>query len=114
MFDDATEPDEDELDLPTILGALADPGRLATVRTLARTGESSCTQLRIDSGLDCTKSTMSHHLKVLRESGLTHTRVAGAHRYVTLRRDVLDRRFPGLLGAVCYEHPLVVPQVAHT
>ncbi|MGH9070413.1 MAG: ArsR/SmtB family transcription factor [Acidimicrobiales bacterium] len=101
MFDDTTEPDEDELDLPTVLAALADPGRLATVRTLARTGESWCSQLQADSGLDCTKSTMSHHLKVLRESGVTHTRVAGAHRYVSLRRDAMEHRFPGLLEAVC-------------
>jgi DNA-binding transcriptional ArsR family regulator len=46
------------------------------------------------------KSTMSHHLRVLRQAGITHTRVSGAHRYVSLRWDDLEARFPGLLEAV--------------
>jgi DNA-binding transcriptional ArsR family regulator len=43
---------------------------------------------------------MSHHLKVLREAGLTRTRVDGVRRYVSLRRQDVDGRFPGLLDAV--------------
>lgn len=100
MFDHATEPSDEEMDLSTVLVALADPARLATVLTLARTGESWCSKLQEDAGLDCTKSTMSHHLRVLREAGVTRTRVAGAHRYVSLRRDALDSRFPGLIDAI--------------
>ena len=46
------------------------------------------------------KATRSHHFKVLREAGLTRTRAEGTHRYVMLRRDEVDARFPGLLGAV--------------
>ena len=46
------------------------------------------------------KATRSHHFKVLREAGLTRTRAEGTHRYVMLRRDEVDVRFPGLLGAV--------------
>ena len=37
---------------------------------------------------------------MLREAGLTHTRAEGTHRYVSLRREDVDARFPGLLGAV--------------
>jgi DNA-binding transcriptional ArsR family regulator len=37
---------------------------------------------------------------VLREAGLTQTRAQGTHRYVSLRREELDARFPGLLDAV--------------
>jgi hypothetical protein len=37
---------------------------------------------------------------VLREAGLTHTRAEGTHRHVSLRREEVDARFPGLLGAV--------------
>ena len=95
------EPPAAEVDLPTVLGALADPGRLATVRALAREGtEIGCSQLQVAAGLDLTKSTMSHHLKVLREAGVTHTRVLGVHWYVSLRRDALNASFPGLLDAV--------------
>jgi hypothetical protein len=37
---------------------------------------------------------------VLREAGLTFTRAQGTHRIVSLRREELDARFPGLLDAV--------------
>jgi DNA-binding transcriptional ArsR family regulator len=46
------------------------------------------------------KSTLSHHLKVLREAGVTRTRQDGTRCFVTLRRDSLDARFPGLLPAL--------------
>ncbi len=51
------------------------------------------------------KATRSHHLKVLREAGLTHTRVVGTTRLVTLRRDDLEAAYPGLLGAVLAPAP---------
>jgi DNA-binding transcriptional ArsR family regulator len=95
------EPAAAEVNLPSVLAALADPGRLAVVRALAgRSAEIACGQLQVEAGLELTKSTMSHHLKVLREAGVTHTRVIGIHRYTSLRRDDLDRTFPGLLDAV--------------
>ncbi len=46
------------------------------------------------------KSTFSHHLKTLREAGLIRNEPAGRQRTVTLRRDEVDDRFPGLLDAV--------------
>lgn len=86
--------------MTTVLAALADPGRLATVRTLASAGEATCGQVSEVSGLNVGKSTVSHHLRILREAGITHTRLDGPRRYVSLRRDDLDLRFPGLLDAV--------------
>ncbi|MFG3658668.1 ArsR/SmtB family transcription factor [Streptomyces sp. NPDC047706] len=47
------------------------------------------------------KSTLSHHLKVLREAGVTQTRQEGTRCYVTLRRETLDARFPGLCRRCC-------------
>ncbi len=44
--------------------------------------------------------TRSHHPRVLREAGVTATRAVGTQRLVSLRRDDLDARFPGLLDAV--------------
>jgi DNA-binding transcriptional ArsR family regulator len=90
------EPTVDELDLTTVLGALADDMRLAIVRALAAGGEQACGTFE----LGISKATRSHHLRVLRESGLTHTRIDGTRRLVTLRRSDLDERFPGLLDAV--------------
>lgn len=90
------EPSVDEFDLTTVLAALADEVRLAIVRALASGGEQACGTFE----LGVSKATRSHHLRVLRESGLTHTRIDGTRRLVTLRRSDLDERFPGLLDAV--------------
>jgi DNA-binding transcriptional ArsR family regulator len=100
VSEEAIHPTAEALSLPKVLAALADPARLATVRTLARVGESSCGQIQHDAGLVVSKSTMSHHLRILREAGITQSRVQGARRLLTLRRDDLDARFPGLLDAV--------------
>ncbi|MER7007052.1 helix-turn-helix transcriptional regulator [Dactylosporangium sp. NPDC000555] len=90
-------PAEHEIRLENLFHALSDPARLEVVRTLIALGsEQSCNSL----GEAMAKSTFSHHLKVLRESGVTRTRVAGTHRYVTVRSEELNRRFPGLLDLV--------------
>jgi len=94
------EPPSELLDLPAVLAALADPGRLAIVRALAEGGEECCNKVGERAGLTVGKSTLSHHLKVLRESGVTHTRMQGTHRYVSLRSTDLDDAFPQLLDAV--------------
>ncbi|MFF5178714.1 winged helix-turn-helix domain-containing protein [Micromonospora sp. NPDC000316] len=51
------------------------------------------------------KATRSHHLRVLREAGITRTRAAGTSRYVRLRRDELNKLYPGLLDAVLIPRP---------
>jgi DNA-binding transcriptional ArsR family regulator len=94
------EPTSEGLDLPTVLAALADPGRLAIVRALSAQGEECCNKVGELAGLTVGKSTLSHHLKVLRESGVTRSRAQGTHRYVSLRRTDLDQAFPNLLDAV--------------
>jgi DNA-binding transcriptional ArsR family regulator len=82
--------------LSQVLYALSDPVRLKVVRQLARDGEATCT------ALDCgrPKSSMSHHFRVLRDAGLVRTRTDGPSHMNELRRNDIDRRFPGLLGAV--------------
>ncbi|HEV2344460.1 MAG TPA: metalloregulator ArsR/SmtB family transcription factor [Actinocrinis sp.] len=94
------EPAAERLDLPTVLAALADPGRLAIVHALAAQGEECCNRVGELAGLTVGKSTLSHHMKVLRESGVTHTRAQGTHRYVSLRREELDEAFPQLMDAI--------------
>jgi DNA-binding transcriptional ArsR family regulator len=90
-------PDRDELDLPSVLHALSDPQRLGIVRQLAQGGGAcACYSL----GIDGTKSTRTHHLRVLREAGLIHQELVGTTKLNTLRRKDIDARFPGLLGAV--------------
>ena len=89
-------PAPNEIALANVMGALADPVRVAIVRALAEQGEIVCGTLE----LGVSKATRSHHFRVLREAGLTHTRVEGTRRYVSLRRDDLEARFPGLLDAL--------------
>jgi DNA-binding transcriptional ArsR family regulator len=90
------QPTADAICLPGIMAALSDPVRVQIVRELAGQGEMSCGRLE----LGIAKATRSHHLRVLREAGLTHTRAEGTRRFVSLRREELDARFPGLLPAV--------------
>ena len=90
-------PSRSELDLPTVLHALSDPQRLRIVRQLAERGDACpCGSF----GLDVTKSTLTHHFRVLREAGLVRQEVAGTAKLNSLRREDLDARFPGLLDAV--------------
>lgn len=89
-------PPIEDVAVEDVCRALSDPVRLEIVRRLAREGEASCNAL--DGGRP--KSSMSHHFRVLREAGLVRTRSEGTAHMNALRRDELDRRFPGLMDAV--------------
>lgn len=86
----------DAVRLEDVFYALSDPVRLEIVCRLAREGEATCTAL--DAGRP--KSTMSHHFRVLRDSGLVTTRTEGTQAFNALRRGEFDARFPGLLTAI--------------
>src|SRR3954464_14354915 len=90
------QPAAEELELATVLHALSDPVRLRIVRDLADSGACNCGAFAVP----VAKSTLSHHLRVLREAGLTLTEPSGTQRVVSLRRGDVDSRFPGLLDAV--------------
>ncbi|WP_406233950.1 ArsR/SmtB family transcription factor [Nocardia sp. NBC_01009] len=93
------QPSTADLDLVRVLSALADPVRLELVRALAGVREPlSCSVDKFD--VEITAATLSHHWKVLRDSGVTTTFASGRNRLVELRRDDLAERFPGLLDAV--------------
>lgn len=93
---EAHHPALDEVALTTVLAALADPIRLGLVRLLSDGVERQWGEL----DAPVAKSTLSHHLKVLRSSGVTRTREEGTRCYVRLRGDELEERFPGLLTSV--------------
>ena len=92
------EPRPDDMRLEAVLAALSDPVRLSIVRALAATegGSRSCGSF----GLAVSKSTASHHFRVLRESGVIRQRDEGRHRMTELRLPELNARFPGLLDSV--------------
>ncbi|MEU7766782.1 metalloregulator ArsR/SmtB family transcription factor [Nocardia sp. NPDC049190] len=92
----ARHPRPGEMTLIEVMGALSDPIRVGLVRVLADGRERGWGELRAP----VAKSTLSHHLRVLRDAGLTTTRQEGTRCFVTLRRPDLDGRFPGLLASV--------------
>ena len=100
VIDDGVEPAAEDIQLPRVLAALADPHRLAAVRFVARKGESWCAQVIEKAGLPMTKPTFSHHLRILREAGIVTKRIEGAKGYMSLRKADLDGRFPGLIGSI--------------
>jgi DNA-binding transcriptional ArsR family regulator len=87
-----------EVELPDVLHALSDPVRLEIVRHLAEHPNKACGQLEAH----VAKSTLSHHLKVLREAGLIQTEPDGTSRLLSLRESDLERRFPGLLESILH------------
>jgi DNA-binding transcriptional ArsR family regulator len=106
------QPSASGIDLATVLRTLGDPSRLTIVRLLAERGELSCSAVQAE--LELPLSTCSYHLRLLREAGVTRTRASGTLRHVSLRREDLDDRFPGLLGALTAgtAAPLAVGQEA--
>jgi DNA-binding transcriptional ArsR family regulator len=94
-------PAVEDIDLASVMHALADPSRLRTVSALAETTELCCSDLGgLPGSPGLAKSTRSHHLRVLREAGVVRARYDGQRKMVALRREDLDGRFPGLLDAV--------------
>ncbi|HZE40440.1 MAG TPA: helix-turn-helix transcriptional regulator [Stackebrandtia sp.] len=91
-------PPRDEIELAAVMQALADPVRLELVRLMDSDAAAPCAALAESVGVH--KSTASHHFRTLRESGVTTTIVDGRIRFVRLRREALQERFPGLLDAV--------------
>jgi DNA-binding transcriptional ArsR family regulator len=86
-------------DLTTVLQALGDPIRIDIVRSLAEASEArTCGSF----ALPVTKSTLSHHFRVLREAGLISTRCEGTRKLITLRRADLDAVYPGLIDSVVH------------
>ncbi|WP_265442496.1 ArsR/SmtB family transcription factor [Flexivirga meconopsidis] len=91
----AQHPATAALELATVMRTVGDPIRLQIVRTLADERPRACGELSDLLGLP--NSTLSYHLRLLRDAGLTRTLPQGAQRLTALRREDLDQRFPGLL-----------------
>jgi len=89
-------PNADDITLDQVLSALSDPIRRDILQRIAAEGPLFCGDLTYD----VAKSTLSYHLKFLRQSGLMHTEVMGKHRQITRRDTLMEAKFPGLLSAV--------------
>ncbi|MEV4007483.1 helix-turn-helix transcriptional regulator [Actinomadura sp. NPDC049753] len=92
-------PDRQQIRIDGVLTALGHPVRLAAIRVLDEGGEHNCGRVLAILGIPA-KSTMTHHWRVLRESGVIFQEPSGRENLVRLRRPDLDARYPGLLDAI--------------
>ena len=90
-------PATDEIRLEGVMHALSDPVRLQMVRALAQR-DAPCACGSVD--VPVSKSTRTHHWRVLRENGLIRQTAQGTAKLTELRGDDLEARFPGLLHIV--------------
>lgn len=86
-----------QMNLDTVLSALADPVRRTIVAQLASGHDD---QACIAFELPVSKSTSTHHFRVLREAGVISQQYQGTKILNSLRTADLKVRFPGLLDAV--------------
>ncbi|TDD70004.1 ArsR/SmtB family transcription factor [Actinomadura rubrisoli] len=92
----AQHPGREQILLENVLSALGNTLRLRIIGVLSDGGEHSCGSI-----LDgVSKSTLTHHWRVLRDSGVIWQRPSGRENLLSLRREDLDARFPGLLPAL--------------
>jgi len=99
MPDPEGHPAVEEMELGSLFAALADPHRRQVIEDLCREEdgvERTCASFK----LNVSKSTLTHHFRVMREAGLLRQVDYGNSRKVTLRRADLEQRFPGLLDLV--------------
>lgn len=95
MQDPYPHPEIGAVPLTEVLHALSDPLRLRILAALAADGERGWGAF--EAGVS--PSTLSHHMKVLRQAGLVRHRREGTRCVVALR-DEMAERFPGLLDTV--------------
>src|SRR5262249_17125099 len=92
-------PTREQIELAAVLEALSDPTRLAIVIALA--GPKARPELRCNEFLSHgSKTNLTYHFAKLRAAGVTHARAEGTSRLISLRREDLDARFPGMLDSI--------------
>jgi DNA-binding transcriptional ArsR family regulator len=89
-------PERDHIQLENVLAALSNPMRLTIVAVLAREGSRNCGSILPG----VSKSTLTHHWRTLRDAGVIWQEPSGRENLLTLRREDLDARFPGLLDTI--------------
>lgn len=93
-------PSAKDITLDGILYALGDPVRRGIVLKLLGCEGMSCSRACVD----LSPSTVSFHHKILRETGLIRSEKVGVEVINSLRKEEIDRRFPGLLDAILGHH----------
>jgi DNA-binding transcriptional ArsR family regulator len=97
----------EDVPVQAILHALADPVRVALfVEILNQESPENCTRLVTLLDKPVPKSTLSQHLRILREAGLIRGERQGVQMRNTSRLQEVDARYPGLLLAIVTAHTI--------
>lgn len=89
-------PGPGQIELSSIFEAVSDPIRRKILLKLSELGEANCSTFLIYAP----KTNISYHISKLREAGITHTRLEGTQKFLTIRSEDLERKFPGLLDTI--------------
>ncbi len=106
-------PSIQDVTVEAILHALADPVRVAILADIiGSTCTHNCSNFQKISEKPIPKSTLSQHLKALREAGLIRGERRGVEMHNTSRCAEVDQRFPGLIAAIVKAHTIQSEQRA--
>lgn len=86
-----------DISIDHVLYALSDSARRTIVAKLACGNAMNCSSSCSDK---MSPSTISFHHKVLRENGLIRSEKKGVEVINILRKDEIDKKFPGLLDSI--------------
>ena len=98
-------PSVEDVTVETILHALSDPVRVAIfIEVVGAACPQNCSNFLEIIDRPLPKSTLSQHLKVLREAGLIRGERKGVEMHHLSRCAEMDKRFPGLIASIVSAH----------
>ncbi|MBN2839521.1 MAG: helix-turn-helix transcriptional regulator [Coriobacteriia bacterium] len=97
--------------LAQVARALANPARITIVRILA--AQSDCRGRDIFSSLPLAQSTVSQHLRVLKDAGVVESHVVGTSAVFCLAADVIDEFGAALRDIAAHAETCTPPQKEH-
>jgi DNA-binding transcriptional ArsR family regulator len=107
-------PSIEDVSVEAILHALSDPVRVAIYADIVGSACSqNCSSFLKVSEKNIPKSTLSQHFKALREAGLIRGERHGVEMRNTSRCAEIDKRFPGLIGAIVNAHNIQLKEAPH-
>jgi DNA-binding transcriptional ArsR family regulator len=100
-------PSVEDVTVEAILHALSDPVRVAIYADIVSSECSqNCSSFLKVSDKEIPKSTLSQHLKALRDAGLIRGERRGVEMHNSSRCAEIDKRFPGLIAAIIQAHQI--------
>ena len=107
-------PSIEDVPLEAILHALADSIRVTLFYDIVyQEGPKNCTKLVSVLERPIPKSTLSQHMRILREAGLIRGERHGHEMRNTSRYEEVDRHYPGLLLAIITAHAIQIETKKH-